>query len=264
MSELITLMYHSIYSTESEFNDIDEEDRPYALHVNDFEKHILWLVKAKYSVINPDEMIKLSSNDSIKNILITFDDGHIGFHRYAFPLLVKYNLSAIFFVTTDFIGRRKGFCNWNQLNEMSGHKMFIQSHGKTHKFLSDMSESEMREELQVSKNEIEMNTKSKVWSISFPGGRYVDSTLSIASDCGYTHCFTSEAVKIKIDSISEGRIGRFAIKKDTNEADLYQFIDPSISTIVKRNLIVFIKSFLKRFLGNYGYHKLYKIMNRVK
>jgi len=262
MSNLIVLMYHSIYSTDAEYIDISDEDKPYAIHSTLFEEHVKWLLKCQYNIVDPNLM--QSHSPSGINVLLTFDDGHIGFYRYAYPILCKYKLSAIFFITTDFIGTRKEFCTWDQLNDMSLNNMIIQSHGKTHAFISDMSEHDMSIELSISKKVIESNTHSKVWSLSFPGGRYIPSSIEVAINNGYTHYFTSEVKGNTTDALLGGLIGRFAIKSNTSVKYLQEFIEPSISTLLKRKLITIIKYSLKCILGNYGYHRLYKIINKAK
>jgi len=262
MSKLIVLMYHSIYSTEEEYDDISDEDKPYAIHSDLFEKHIIWLLQNNYNIVDPNSMLINTSTDI--NILITFDDGHIGFYLYAYPILCRHNLSAIFFVTTDFIDSRNEFCTWAQLNDMSINNMLIQSHGKTHAFISDMSEDEMQNELIASKYAIESKTHSNVWSISFPGGRYIPRSIEIAKEVGYTHLFTSEMKSNETALSLGGVIGRFAIKSNTDVNCLQEFIKPSIITLFKRKLTEIIKYSLKCIFGNYGYHRLYKIINKTK
>jgi len=261
MSKLLSLMYHSIYMTDDEYRDISIEDRPYALSCHEFERHLQWLVGSDFNVIDPNNKL-LDLSDRMLNVLITFDDGHIGFYMYAYPLLLKYGFSAIFFITTDFIGDRKEFCSWDQLNEMSLNNMLIQSHGKTHKFISDLDDNETRNEFKVSKELIERNTGSSVWSISFPGGRYTSNSIQIGCEENYTHFFTSDENIQNLSVNLNSKIGRFAIKNSTTVTDIKNFIDPPLSIFIKHKAISFIKVVLKRTLGNNGYHKLYKALNK--
>ncbi len=261
MSKLITLMYHSIYSTATELNDIADEDKSYALQVEEFERHLKWLSDEGVNVVDPlNKFTDLS--ESKNNVLITFDDGHIGFYLYAFPLLQKYGFSAIFFITTNFIGLRSEFCVWDQLDEMSRNGMSIQSHGVTHKFFSDMSRDEASNEFHVSKSEIEAKTLSDVWSISFPGGRYSADSLSLGREAGYSTFFTSDTRSTKKPLALSAKIGRYAIKSTSNISDLQNFVRPSLWFSVKFQSFSFLKFLLKRLLGNYGYHKLYKALQK--
>jgi len=259
--ELVTLMYHSIYSTDLEYADIADEDRPYAIHRDVFEEHLKWMSDQSMNVIDPNLMFEDLSNSDI-NILITFDDGHIGFYLYAFPLLCQFGFKGIFFITTDFIGKKKEFCNWDQLDEMSKSDMHIQSHGVTHKFIEDMSAEDAFFELKLSKAEIEKHTDSHVWSISFPGGRFNSASLEIGKELGYTHFFTSESSKTKFPLLESVKIGRFAIKSFSRVSDIADFINPTFMQKYKFIMASIMKFMLKKILGNYGYHKLYKALNK--
>lgn len=50
------------------------------------------------------QLLKLSNRKN--DVIITFDDGYKDNFQYALPILNKYNLQAIFFVTTDFIDQK--------------------------------------------------------------------------------------------------------------------------------------------------------------
>jgi peptidoglycan/xylan/chitin deacetylase (PgdA/CDA1 family) len=77
-----------------------------------FEREIRFILK-RYRIISCDELINqldnldnLSSNTAV----ITFDDGYKDVYLNAYPILKKYNLPAIIFLTTGHIG--KGSLFW--------------------------------------------------------------------------------------------------------------------------------------------------------
>ena len=60
------------------------------------------------SKINFDKQMKyLSKSDKKDDVIITFDDGYGDNYKYAFPILKKYNLKAIFFTTINFIEKKQ-------------------------------------------------------------------------------------------------------------------------------------------------------------
>jgi peptidoglycan/xylan/chitin deacetylase (PgdA/CDA1 family) len=64
-----------------------------------FEKQLQFF-KEYFHIISLDDFYKKNFHEKRSTIAITFDDGYANnFHR-AFPLLVKYNLPATFFITT--------------------------------------------------------------------------------------------------------------------------------------------------------------------
>jgi peptidoglycan/xylan/chitin deacetylase (PgdA/CDA1 family) len=52
--------------------------------------------------------------------MITFDDGYRECHQLALPLLLRYGLRAVFFVATDYVGRRRVFW-WDRLSYLVKH-----------------------------------------------------------------------------------------------------------------------------------------------
>ena len=265
MNEIIVLMYHAIYSSDLEYKVIPSEDRPYALRADVFELHIDFLLNKKYKILNPNSIEQAFSEQgsSDKYILFTFDDGHEGFYKYAYPALMSRGLSGIFFVTTDFVENKEGFCSWNDLKIMSESGMSIQSHGVTHKFFEDMEEPESKNEFLVSKKTIEDKTMAKVDSISFPGGRFNADSIGIGRKHGYKYFFTSNELINTHNSFLKSRcLGRFAIRSNTSELALLDFVCPSFQVKAKRYVFNVVKKMAKSILGNYGYHFLYKIYNK--
>ncbi|PCJ27275.1 MAG: hypothetical protein COA96_03570 [SAR86 cluster bacterium] len=71
-----------------------------------FEKHLLYY-KKEFRLIDINELCQLAKTKSPINeklALITFDDGYIDNFTVALPLLKKHNMSAVFFLPTEFIG----------------------------------------------------------------------------------------------------------------------------------------------------------------
>jgi peptidoglycan/xylan/chitin deacetylase (PgdA/CDA1 family) len=102
-------------------------------------------------------------------VAITFDDGDVGQYHHAFPALVARDMTATFYITTDWVGRR-GYMTWKQIQNMSAHGMSIQSHTRSHPFLSELNEEALRAELSGSKTLIESHIGRPVNEIAFPGG----------------------------------------------------------------------------------------------
>ena len=167
---VVVLMYHGLYDGERERADIDPADRPYAVSIQDFRAQLDAVARAGLAVIDPRDLTR--SVPAQGGVVLTFDDGHASNHHHALPELQARGIAAVFFATSDFIARRRGFCAWPQLREMANAGMTIGSHGRTHRFFDDMSETEARAEYTDSKAAIEQHIGSSVNQISFPGGRF--------------------------------------------------------------------------------------------
>ncbi|MBC7399372.1 MAG: polysaccharide deacetylase family protein [Mucilaginibacter sp.] len=86
------LIYHGICRDDhTRFN-------PIFLTAKIFEDH-LKLYKKHCNVVSLDDYYKSNFSDGKFNICLTFDDGFANNHKYALPLLEKYQVPATFFIT---------------------------------------------------------------------------------------------------------------------------------------------------------------------
>jgi peptidoglycan/xylan/chitin deacetylase (PgdA/CDA1 family) len=186
------LVYHSVknYSYGASKKD-------YAFNVTPtmFEKHLKYLKGLKYDAVS----IEAIANHFEKNIplpekpvAITFDDGWETQYENALPILKKYKYNATFFITTDDIGK-KDFLNWRQVAELAATGMEIGSHTKSHPFLTDIGDEELRKELAESKSIVEEKIKKSVSVFAYPFGRYDANAVSATERTGYRAARTTDA-----------------------------------------------------------------------
>lgn len=278
----VALMYHGIFP-DHDLSSIDAEDHPYAVSVSDFTRQLDLLVECK---------VGLYSSGSIPDVVITFDDGHASNLQLAAPLLLERNLPAYFFVTSDFIERRKHFLSGAELFELSQLPgLCIGSHGKTHRFFNDMSSEDSEKELVKSRQTLERLCGSACRSISFPGGRFSLQTLNQLSSAGYTQWFGSEVDVIgperlrhdppsvnglstlhdaqSTDDLFPDRwsllsqrgaqpLGRVAIRNNTQLVEFRRIIGQEPAYFRRKRLNSQVKRFARRVIGNRLYHGLYK------
>lgn len=106
-SSLKILAYHRV---------TQEEDLSDPLKISNyvFDRQVKYL-KKNYNIISGEQLLNLIvANEKIppKSCLITFDDGWKDNYTNAFPILKKYNVPAIIFISTNFIGSNKIF--WHE------------------------------------------------------------------------------------------------------------------------------------------------------
>lgn len=252
-------MYHTLYSCVEELRNMPREERPYAVSLSAFERQIDRLIEAGVPILSPRELGKKQLPRSDTSVLLTFDDGHRSFYEYAFPVLRKRNLSAIFFVTTDFIRSRNDFCSWAQLAEMVTQGMCVQSHGKTHRFLSDLSSKPVRQELSVSKKQIEDHVGRTVSMVSFPGGRFSERDIKIGQSLNYRQFFTSRiGDNIWRNSGEVQKIRRLPIKAVSADHVIKMIVEDNRTALGLWQCSALAKTIGKTLLGNRIYHGLYR------
>jgi peptidoglycan/xylan/chitin deacetylase (PgdA/CDA1 family) len=252
-------MYHSLYKSDHELRALPSEEQPYAVSVSSFEHQIDSLLEAEIPILSPRDLIDRELRFSGTSVLLTFDDAHRSFYEYAFPALMQRGLSAIFFITTDFISLRKDSCSWLQLAEMVKHNMRIQSHGKTHQFFTDLDSNQVRLELSDSKKKIEDKIDEEVSMVSFPGGRYKYRHVEIGNALDFRFFFTScIGANTWPDLKQHGILKRLPIKDSFSHNVINMIIKNNHKALWMWQCSALAKSVGKTILGNHLYHGLYR------
>lgn len=125
-----------------------------------------------------------------KPVLITFDDGYADNYEKAFPLLQKYNMSAVFYIITGMVGQPERLTS-ERIREMVRAGMSIGSHTVSHRPLGNLSIAEAQTELSLSRFALEDMIGQAVQSVSYPRGSYNNDTLKLVEDNGYIDGFTT-------------------------------------------------------------------------
>lgn len=124
-------------------------------------------------------------------VAISFDDGDAGQFDHAFPALAKRGMSATFFVTTGWVGE-PGYVSWDGLREAKAAGMSVQSHTRTHPFLSELNPEQLWDELFGSRDELDERLEQRTVALALPGGDPPRSGCwPTMADAGYSMIATS-------------------------------------------------------------------------
>ena len=247
----VVLMYHSLYSGD-DTSRIDAEDLPYAVSVENFVAQLDRLHRKRVGLLNNDDT-------NLPDVIITFDDGHVSNFDLAMPLLAERGMEAYLFVTGEFVGKRPHFCNVGHLAQMAANGMVIGSHGMTHRFFDDLSDTDAERELRQSLSQLTEQSGQAVQSISFPGGRYSQRTLEIARSAGYAQLFGSGIGTLKHSDLNANApLKRVAIRRGTSLEEFDRIINADTAYYAVEKTKQHAKTLVKRTLGNRLYHGLYK------
>lgn len=182
------LMYHYI-------RDVNQKSDPvgYNLSVspNDFELQMRSFIRTGYNFITPRDFLEGRANN--RSLMLTFDDGYADFYKNAFPVLKKYRIKATVFVVSNFTDDAKGnYLTSSQIKELSDWGIEIGSHSVNHPNLTNLSPSELANQMQQSKNFLENITSQEVISFAYPAGHYNDLVLDATRESGYKFAVTTE------------------------------------------------------------------------
>ena len=186
------LLYHSI----------DNSGREDSVSPENFSKHMEYLYKNNYRVISLDDTDKYIGNSCKRKIhkvlAITFDDGYKSVYKTALPILQKYGFPATVFIPTKYVGKTSEWIDqsiplltWDEILIMNSKGISFGSHGHSHQDLTDMSHTQAKHELELSRKLLEEKLQSPVISFSYPYSKSNEYIENITLECGYKMLFSA-------------------------------------------------------------------------
>lgn len=129
-------------------------------------------------------------------VALTFDDGYLSVHRWAFPVLQEMGWTGTIFPVVDFIGKdnrwegnlfglRFPHVDWTHLREMVDAGWEIGSHGLRHAYLPWADPTTLRKEIYESKRKLEDRLGIAVRTFCAPYGRADERVIQVAMEAGY-------------------------------------------------------------------------------
>jgi peptidoglycan/xylan/chitin deacetylase (PgdA/CDA1 family) len=187
-------------------------------------------------------------------VMVTFDDGDVSNALRALPCLRALDLRAVFFITSEFVGRA-GMVSPSQLRQLADGGMLIGSHGATHRFLSSLEDRALRDELQRSRDHLQQQTGRPVDLLALPGGRGGQRELDVARELGYRAVFGSQPGDNR--HWRDGTyLQRVTISRDLSLAGFDQVLDWGGSTVRRMCWRHAVLRVPKRVLGDERFDRL--------
>ncbi|MFH1797786.1 MAG: polysaccharide deacetylase family protein [Candidatus Omnitrophota bacterium] len=179
------LMYHAIN---------DEKSSTLNVSPKNFSRQMAFLHKSGYSVITLNaliEEIKKGKAFIPKTVVITFDDGYEDNYARAFPVLAKYNMRAIIFLITGYVGTQ-GYLKWDQILLMSKNNVEFGGHTRNDIYLpSEKNPQRLWDEIAGSKEDIEKKFGKKAMYFCYPVGGFNDEIKKMVKNAGYEGACTT-------------------------------------------------------------------------
>lgn len=154
-----------------------------------FEKHILTLLRKKYSFISLTERteeIEATGREPSGKVTITFDDGWMDNYEYALPILLKYKIPACFFLITADMEHKSNKMSTAEIIELLAAGMEIGSHTRTHpENLTVLPLKKAEKEILYSKRELEERLGVATKFFAYPGGAFNTAIVEIVRAAGY-------------------------------------------------------------------------------
>lgn len=197
-----------------------------------FTAQIRYLQNDGWEVIDIHAFLRgMTDPDTLPNraCLITFDDGYSVTMRIASRWLERNGFPSVLFMSTDYVGGTNTFdkgvepeermCDWSELRALQGAGVSIQSHGVTHRRMSELAIDAQRDELTRSKAVLEDNLDRPVETIAFPFGDAGDTLHDFARplrEAGYVAGFAYGGGAVSLPTETPFFMSRLAMGPDTN------------------------------------------------
>ena len=135
------------------------------------------------------------------SVAITFDDGYLDNYQEAAPLLHKYNLPALIYLTSDFVDQNASHpryktqerlhMNWTEVHALQSEGLIsFGSHTCTHPMLSELSDADSKREIVESKQRLEDKLGAEIISFAYPNGNFGEREVDLVGEAGYQHAVT--------------------------------------------------------------------------
>jgi peptidoglycan/xylan/chitin deacetylase (PgdA/CDA1 family) len=213
---LTVLCYHGV---------ADGFDSQWVISEAEFEKHIVTLVGSGFKFCSPDEISSGSLDSTQKYCAITFDDGRI-ISNNSLRLMEEYQISATFFITTNFIDNIKipdeerycPFLSWDQIEDLIKRNHIIGAHTISHPNLCKLSSEQVLYEMKESKKILEQKYDNTCNHFAAPYGQINELILSSAILSQYKTISNTDS-HIHSLPFSGNTIDRIPIVKSKNLRD---------------------------------------------
>lgn len=189
------LAYHSIGTKE------DSKELKNFVSRGSFALQMAYLYYFGYKVITPAEYEKIIRGEVKprgREILLTFDDANQTFDQEVFPVLKQYNFPVLLFVISE--SMKQGInasMPQEALQELLDSGLITLGSGsKTHPLLSALTESQMRDEVAGSKEDLEKMFKTPILYFAYPNGDIDPYSITVLKSSGYRLAFTTSHHKL--------------------------------------------------------------------
>ncbi len=152
-----------------------------------FERHMQWLTDKGYTTIDLDTFACIMARTCgmpKKPVVITFDDNNRSQYERAFPILQRHGFTGVFYLVANRLDNKANILR-EEVREMVGAGMDIQSHTMTHAWLTHRTADQLTWELAESRRILEELTGTPVRHVAYPSVMHNAVVRARAQELGY-------------------------------------------------------------------------------
>lgn len=186
------------------YHSLDDSGSSVSIHPDVFRQQMAYLKLNGIKGVSLDHYIKIYKDSPQKTAdfaAITFDDGFDNFYRAGLDILLEYGFSATVFIPSAYVGKmcawekKKGvplqkLMAWSDIYHCMKNGIEIGSHTRNHLRFSMTDRETARQEIAISKKEIENRLGNAVSSFCYPYGNYDPAVTELVEKAGYRQAVT--------------------------------------------------------------------------
>jgi peptidoglycan/xylan/chitin deacetylase (PgdA/CDA1 family) len=174
------LLYHNVSNRGS---------TNYVIRPANFHAQMKFLFDAGYQTVTVSQLASVIRDGGYlpeNAVVITFDDGYLGVHENAFPILEAFGFNAVVYIISGTVAtdRSYGYLQKEQVDELVAAGWEIGSHSISHSSLKTTALG-LRNEIEKSKAELEEKLGIEIRSFSYPYNITNDWIKSRVEEYGY-------------------------------------------------------------------------------
>jgi peptidoglycan/xylan/chitin deacetylase (PgdA/CDA1 family) len=159
----------------------------------------------------------LKEGDAKGLAAIVFDDGLVGVHHHALPVIAELGLPATVFAVTEHLGSTPPWWDgaarlmtWAEIKELAANGFRVASHSRTHASLPRLDSRGLRVELRDSRCRIQDSVGEPVDLFAYPYGHHNQQVRDATREAGYRAAFSFQDGRI-IRGLDPYRIPRLGM-----------------------------------------------------
>jgi peptidoglycan/xylan/chitin deacetylase (PgdA/CDA1 family) len=194
------LMYHRIGSAHNDW------ERKYCVSPETFAMQMEALARTGWKAVSIDDFFAWLDGTAVLPegaFLLTFDDGFLGVHDHAAPVLRRLDWPATVFLVSALIGERDVWCEKHnpdghtyplmdraQILALREQGFSFHSHTRDHADLPTLDDNALARQLAGARDDLAALLGAPVDYLAYPYGRYDERVLEQAQRAGYRAAFS--------------------------------------------------------------------------
>lgn len=189
-------MFHSVVDT------MEQVYSQFAITKQSFEQFVQHHVNNDYNAMDAEALYKAieKPNDYKNHYCVSFDDIYDSVYTNAYPVLKKYNIPFVIFVTDELVGKVDPWSKQPMITEAHLQELLndplciLASHSTEHVPYRKYNRQEALTALRESKKHLEEKYSKRIELFAFPFGRRVevsDDAIRCVKEAGYKYGFSA-------------------------------------------------------------------------